>query len=86
MQELYIIRKTSSYKPWRYSSTIYTTNGSLFHFLNESETTWLPDIEWSAYTVYDEDDEDFVFNLLEKGSVEPVYPFIVLGETEIYEE
>jgi hypothetical protein len=86
MQELYIIRKTASYKPWRYSSTIYTTNGGLFHFLNENETTWLPDIDWSTYTVYDEDDEDFVFHLLEKGSVEPVYPFIVLGETEVYEE
>lgn len=86
MQELYVIRRTACHKPWRYSDTVYTTNAGLFNFLNECEETFVPSIDWSPYTVVDDEDEDFIYNLLEKGSEEPVYPFIVLGETEIFIE
>lgn len=86
MQELYVIRKTACHKPWRYSDTLYTTNAKLFHFLNECEETFVPSIDWSSYTAYDEEDEDFVYNILDNGSVEPVYPFVVLGETEVFVE
>lgn len=84
MQELYIIREVACHKPWRYSGNTYTTNKSLFEFLKNSKETFLPNIDWSGYAVYD---EDFVYNIMQEGSVvNPEYPFIVLGEVEVYTE
>lgn len=85
MQELYLIRTTACHKPWRYSGTVYTTNEHLFNFLKNSDESYLPDISWSEYEVIDEDTFD-PYEKLDEDSVEPVYPFIVLGEVEIYTE
>ena len=85
MQELYIIREVAGYKPWRYSSTIYTENKTLFEFLKNSKDRYVPDIEWWSYPGYDEEDEDFVYNVMH-CSVERKYPFIVLDEVEVFIE
>lgn len=85
MQELYVIRITACHKPWRYSSTVHTTNKHLFDFLKNNDQPFLPEISWSEYEVIDEDTFD-PYEKLDEGSVEPVYPFITLGEVEIYTE
>lgn len=92
MQELYVIRILASYKPWRYSRTVYTTSKKLFDFINSpesQETGMVEDLEWaSSYLARDltEDElEDFdYYAYLDDGSVKPEYPFVVLAETEIY--
>lgn len=86
MQELYIIRQTACHKPWRYSGTTYTTNKRLFEFIKNSDESFMPEIDWAGYAgVEDQDDFDW-YECLDEGSVEPVYPFIVLGEVEVYTE
>lgn len=90
MQELYIIRKTACYKPWCYSSTIYTTNKKLFDFIDQSEEEMFEGLDWTKYLERDlteEEEEDFdAYALFDEGSVDPTYPFIVLAETAIYTE
>lgn len=93
MQELYVIRITACYKPWRYSSTIYTTSKKLFDFINSpesQETGMINDLEWTSYLnrdLTDDEQEDFDYYVyLDDGSVSPEYPFVLLAETEIYTE
>lgn len=83
MQSLYIIRIIACHKPWRYSRTIYTTNKKLFDFI-KSQNELIDDVLWSEYCETNEDEDFDYYDHLIQGSVNPIYPFVVLNETEIY--
>jgi hypothetical protein len=88
MQELYIIRITACHKPWRSSGATYTTSKRLFDFIDSHGECMMSDLNWTEYVGRDTDEEnDFdAYECMDEGSVEPTYPFIVLGQTEIYTE
>lgn len=87
MQELFLInilyyRTKDSYK-------IYTTNSELFETLTNLEDKWLPDIFFDKCTYLEDEDDrtDCKFDVLNEGSVdEVVYPYVLLGEVDIYSE
>lgn len=85
MQEAYVIRITACHKPWRYSSTIYTTNKRLFEVIKLEENQFIETVNWSNYSGEGSEDFDY-YDALDEGSVDPIFPLIILGEVEVYTE